>query len=115
MGGRCSERSAVESTSPQPHADYDGLDKSRAATAQRTPPAILRLIRENLALAIGYNAIAVPIAILGHVTPLIAAIAMSMSSLIVIANAMRLLGGPKAREGEAPKGSRIEEAGTVAA
>jgi Cu2+-exporting ATPase len=52
--------------------------------------AARRMALENFAIAIGYNLVFVPLAVAGHVTPLLAAIAMSFSSLAVTANALRL-------------------------
>lgn len=49
-----------------------------------------RRIIENFAIAAGYNATVIPFALAGFVTPLLAAIAMSTSSITVLLNAMRL-------------------------
>ncbi|MCD2181992.1 heavy metal translocating P-type ATPase [Rhizobium sp. GN54] len=81
----------------------DGLDA--VSFAIETSKRAGRLIRQNFALAIGYNVIAVPVAILGHATPLIAAVAMSTSSIIVVANSLRLRGPTPAlrQDAAAPK------------
>ncbi|OUD13213.1 heavy metal translocating P-type ATPase [Thioflexithrix psekupsensis] len=51
----------------------------------------LVIVRQNIAWAIGYNVLALPAAVMGYVSPWMAALGMSLSSLLVLLNAMRLL------------------------
>jgi Cu2+-exporting ATPase len=67
-----------------------GQDLGPIGDAVRIAVTARRRIKQNFALSIGYNILAVPIAILGLATPLVAAIAMSTSSLLVTGNALRL-------------------------
>ncbi len=65
-------------------------DLSRIAAAILHARRTYRIVRENLAWAFAYNLIAIPAAAFGQVTPLVAALGMSMSSLLVVGNALRV-------------------------
>jgi Cu2+-exporting ATPase len=69
---------------------FTGRNLAPVTTSHRVARLARRIIRQNFVLAIGYNLVAVPVAILGLATPLIAAIAMSTSSILVTANALKL-------------------------
>ena len=65
-------------------------DPAAIADAVQLARATMTVIRANLTWAFGYNVIAIPLAALGYLNPLFAGIAMSASSLIVVANSLRL-------------------------
>ena len=67
-----------------------GNDLVPVAEAVATARLATRRIRQNFAISIAYNIVAVPLAVAGMVTPLIAALAMSLSSITVTLNALRL-------------------------
>jgi Cu2+-exporting ATPase len=90
--GHASLAPSSASDAGQTAADLLMLGDSLMAVPQalETARRADRHVRQNFALAIGYNILAVPVAIAGLATPLIAAVAMSLSSLIVVGNALRL-------------------------
>lgn len=89
---------AAALTKAQADAEFLGTRLSPVRDALFCARSAMARIRENLGLALAYNLIAVPLAVGGYVTPLVAALAMSGSSILVTLNALRA-GVPKADAG----------------
>ena len=85
-----SPSSAVDISQTAADAVFQGRALSPIVELLEVARRTQRLVRQNLALAFLYNLLTVPLAVLGYVTPLVAAICMSASSLAVIANGLRL-------------------------
>ena len=76
----------------QTHSDFILLvdDLDAVVAARKLARTTRRVILQNLLWAAGYNLVTIPLAILGLIPPWLAAIGMSLSSLIVVGNAQRL-------------------------
>ncbi|MCA3205760.1 MAG: cation-translocating P-type ATPase, partial [Cupriavidus sp.] len=96
---------AIGSGAPLAQAGADAVlthgGVAEIATAIATARRARRVVRQNLGWAFAYNVVAIPLAATGHVTAWMAGIGMSLSSLLVVANAWRLLRvSAAAREGD---------------
>ncbi len=81
--------SAAHVAQAQADALFLGERLQPVADALRISDKARRLMIENLGISVMYNLVAVPVAVLGHATPLVAALAMSGSSVVVTLNALR--------------------------
>ncbi len=85
-----SPASAADITQVAADAIFQGERLAPVSETLLVARAANRLVRQNFALAFAYNAVTIPLAVAGMITPLAAAIAMSLSSLLVVGNALRI-------------------------
>jgi P-type Cu2+ transporter len=73
-----------------------GADLGAVASALAVSRRALRVVRQNLGWALAYNAVCVPLAVLGYLPAWLAGLGMALSSLLVVLNALRLSRSPAA-------------------
>lgn len=87
-----SPSTAAEISQNQADIVFQGASLAPVAAAIGMARRMRRLVAQNIALSLAYNLVMVPVAVAGHVTPWLAALAMSASSLMVMGNSFRLRG-----------------------
>ncbi|MHA1524446.1 MAG: copper-translocating P-type ATPase, partial [Alphaproteobacteria bacterium] len=90
-----SPASAADITQRAADLVFQGENLAPVAIAIAIAARARALVLQNFGIALAYNAVCVPLAMAGLVTPLVAAIAMSTSSILVTANAARLAAPPR--------------------